>query len=355
MKMFKNNKFLRFALPVVIALALVATSIGATSASTVPTITIDSVTADKSVTISGVNFPVGQKFVVLMGAYGTFALNGIKVGKLDPSTETFTASFDIPAELQGLKRIAIRMDSVEGFFSYNWFFNADAELPKSTPSPEATPAASTYSGHPYFTISDVEKNVAVDIEIQNLPPMQTFTVKMGKFMTLGLGGIEVGTFDSGVGGTVKKTFSIPADLADLSRIAIRFDSPEGYFAYNWFWNTSTGAPAAGSATPATTEAPAFSGIPTIHVDGVAQDESVTISGKNFPAGETFAVTMGEYGKLGVGGVSAGSYDSTTGGDFTGVTFTIPAELAGKGRIAIRLESADGLFFAYNWFWNNTTR
>jgi len=34
------------------------------------------------------------------------------------------------------------------------------------------------------------------------------------------------------------------------------------------------------------------------------------------------------------------------------TFAIPAELAGEQRIAIRLQGE--VYYAYNWFWNNTT-
>ena len=36
------------------------------------------------------------------------------------------------------------------------------------------------------------------------------------------------------------------------------------------------------------------------------------------------------------------------------TFNIPAELAGQTQIAIRLQAKTGGWFAYNWFWNNTT-
>ena len=86
---------------------------------------------------------------------------------------------------------------------------------------------------------------------------------------------------------------------------------------------------------------------------MVRDGSVTLSGKNFPAGKTFAVTMGDYGTYAIGGIAAGNYTSGTGGDFSGQTFKIPAELAGSYRIAIRLATEDG-FSAYNWFFNNTT-
>ena len=342
MKMFSKTSFFRYAIPLLVAIGLIGSIIGSTSASTVPVISIDSVTMDKDVTISGANFPTDQKFGGRMGEYGSYARDGIKVGKVETTAASFTAKFEIPAELQGASRIAIRLDSNEGYYSYNWFYNATA------PVDDSSAAVGGYTGYPTFSISDVEKNMAVGIEIKNLPAKQTFTVRMGKFMTMALGGIEVGTFESGEGGTLKQTFTIPAELADLAKIAIRFDSSEGYYAYNWFWNNSTGAAAAGP------EAPVYSGIPTIQVDAVVQDDSVTLSGMNFPAEKTFMVTMGAYGTRGIDGIAAGSYTSGAGGDFTAQTFKIPAELAGSYRIAIRLETEDGMFYAYNWFYNNTT-
>ena len=340
-----QHRLLRFGLSLLAVVAIALTSIGSSSASNVPVISIVSVEADKSVTIAGSNFPVGQKFVVRMGAYGTYALGGEKVGKVETEQSTFTTSFDIPEGLKGDARIAIRLDSDQGYYAYNWFYNATAAADGNTTDKGG------YTGYPTFTITDVERNMAVDIEITNLPADQTFTVKMGEYLTMGLGGIEAGTFESGEGGSLKKTFSIPAALADRSRIAIRFDSPEGYYAYNWFWNSSTGAPATGGEVEPV--ASTYSGIPLTHIDAVVKDTSVTISGSNFPADQTFKVTMGEYGKKGIGGIEAGSYESGKGGDFT-QTFDIPKELAGSYRIAIRLETSDGMFYSYNWFFNNTT-
>ena len=345
MKINPTKKIARFMLPLLVAVALVTAIIGNTFASTVPVISIDAVETDKSVTISGANFPVDQKFVVLMGEYGTYALDGIRVGRVVTTADTFTATFEIPEDLLGAERIAIRLDSEEGYYSYNWFYNTTA------PIEIIETEESGYAGYPTFIITDVERNTAVDIKITNLPENQTFTVKMGEYMTRALEGIEAGSFESGAGGDAKLTFTIPADLADLEKIAIRFDSPEGYYAYNWFWNNSTGTAAAGEDVE--DETAAYTGIPTIHIDAVERDTSVTLSGMNFPAGETFQVTMGAYGTKGIDGIEAGSYESVAGGDF-GITLGIPAELAGSYRIAIRFETESGIFYAYNWFYNNTT-
>jgi hypothetical protein len=63
--------------------------------------------------------------------------------------------------------------------------------------------------------------------------------------------------------------------------------------------------------------------------------------------------MGSYGSKGVGGVNAGSTGSGIGGALS-ATYDIPAALASATRIAIRLQSPTSGYFAYNWFWNNTT-
>src|SRR4030042_530795 len=98
---------------------------------------------------------------------------------------------------------------------------------------------------------------------------------------------------------------------------------------------------------------AYSGIPTFSVVSVEQDKTVTIKTHNFPAGETFTVTMGAFGTLGIGGVVVQKTDSGSGGTFT-VSYSIPASLAGLYRIAIRLQSSSSGYYAYNWFYNNTS-
>lgn len=376
-----QTKYLRLVLPILLAVALVVTVIGTTRASGVPIINIQSVVPDKSVTIYGYNFPTNQTFTVRMGQYGTFALGGTVVGtKETGSNSTFTATFDIPAGLVGQAKIAIRLDSPQGYYSYNWFGNKVTTATSTGVSPTSTAATKTpvsllpgYYGYPTFNIAAVVKNTSVTVVTYNLPAGQKFTVRMGEYGTKGLGGIEVGTFDSGSGGSLTQTYTIPASLADRPRIAIRMDCALGYYAFNWFWNNTatvqavTPGPAAttgptATATPVGTPAPTattvpivpgYVGIPTFSIAAVVKDVSVTINANNFPAGQTFTVKMGEYGTQGIGGIVVDSVASGSGGSFT-KTFAIPAALAGRYKIAIRLETSNGYYYAYNWFYNNTT-
>ena len=94
------------------------------------------------------------------------------------------------------------------------------------------------------------------------------------------------------------------------------------------------------------------GYPYFFIDAVTRDQSVTIRAYNFPANDTFVVTMGYYGSYGIGGFPVGTTNSGAGGSFI-ATYTIPAALAGQYQIAVRLESPTTGYYAYNWFYNNT--
>jgi LysM repeat protein len=92
---------------------------------TIPTFTIVSVVANQSVTIQTSNFPANQQFDVLMGAFGTRGVNGTWVTSTPSGNGgSFTTTYTIPANLRGSSRIAIRLQSSSGYFSYNWFYNA---------------------------------------------------------------------------------------------------------------------------------------------------------------------------------------------------------------------------------------
>jgi hypothetical protein len=206
-------------------------------------------------------------------------------------------------------------------------------------------AVQAYSGYPTFDVTSVEKDVKITIQTKNLPANQTFTVRMGKIGTRGVGGEVVGTFDSETGGSKSFSFNIPDSLKGQKLIAVRFDSPSGYYAFNWFTNDPGGTSPTPAPSPST-------GIPTFSIKTVVKDDEVTIRTNNFPKDMTFTVRMGAYGTKAVGGTVVGTTESGTGGTFE-ATYKIPDALKGSYRIAIRLDGTAG-YFAYNWFYNNTT-
>lgn len=304
--------------------ALLLSRASAQTEPAVPTFTIEDVVVDQSVTIQTNNFPAGQDFVVTMGPIGTLGINGTVVGVTNSGLgNSFVASYPIPATLIGARQIAIRLESPQGYFSYNWFYN------------NLTPPASLLPT-PTFTVEDVVINQSVTILTRNFQPGRTFLVTMGPMGTLGANGTPVGTIFSGNGEPVLATFPIPANLVGLDRIAIRAEAAP-YFSYNWFYNEPYSAPVAQ---------------PTFSICSVTRDQSVTIRTDVFPINRPFQVLMAPHGTLGVSGYVVGTFNSgPTGVGFS--TYPIPLGLQGLDRIAIRIEELGGPHFSYNWFDNFT--
>ncbi len=376
----------------VLSLVLVMLMAGLTpgSAAGTPYTTIVSVNPDVSVTISGINFPAAQTFTVRMGPFGSLGVGGTVVGTKEPSSSTsFTATYNIPSTLVGASKIAIRFDSPQGYYAYDWFVNNETALtatptagptktpgPTNTPGPSPTPKpTSSYTGPiPTTTITGVQQGVSVTLVTKDFPAGQTFTVRIGEYGTLGIGGTVVGTLNSGTGGAITQTFSIPTALSSREKLSIRLDSNLGFYSYDWFNNNAsfgsvvaTSTPGGPTATPSATVTPGgptptfaptisapvsgYVGIPTFSIASVVKDQSVTISAVNFPPGQVFTVRMGAFGTMGISGTTITTYNSGNGGSFT-ATYPIPAAIAGSSQIAIRLESSTGYYYAYNWFWNN---
>lgn len=109
--------------------------------------------------------------------------------------------------------------------------------PTTTPVPTATPKPSVKI--PTFSIVSVVKDKTVTIKTADFPKNTDFVVRMGNYGTLGVNGEKVTTINSGAGGVLNLTFTIPAGQAGKSKIAIRLESTSGYFSYNWFFNSTT--------------------------------------------------------------------------------------------------------------------
>ncbi|MCP4428132.1 MAG: hypothetical protein GY803_26900 [Chloroflexi bacterium] len=206
---------------------------------------------------------------------------------------------------------------------------------------------------PTFSIQSVAADQTVTILTSNFPAGQMFAVTMGAMGTLGIDGYLVASTDSGKGGSFTATYKIPEQLKGSYQIAIRLQSVQGYYGYNWFYNNTTGAANSGStgSAGATTD---YTGIPTFSVQSVDVDKTVTVKTNNFPANQTFTVTMGSSGTRGIGGVVVGKIESGKGGVLT-ATFDIPDKFKGVAIISIRAQTTHANpYYAYNWFYNNTT-
>ena len=138
------------------------------------------------------------------------------------------------------------------------------------------------------------------------------------------------------------------------QIAIRLQSTSGsgYYAYNWFYNNTTGSNWDGGYVPPSPYKPVY--FPTFSITAVQRDNSVTIHAINLPASDRFRVMMGPMGTQAINGYKVASFKTGSGGSQS-FTFDVPAALYGSHRIAIRIESVTGSgYFAYNWFYNNST-
>ncbi|HIP72455.1 MAG TPA: hypothetical protein EYH05_13800 [Anaerolineae bacterium] len=214
-------------------------------------------------------------------------------------------------------------------------------------------ASSSASTIPTISIVSVVPNQSVTIMTHNYPAGQVFDVRMNYMGTLGLGGAIVGQLNSGAGGSVTATYPIPDYLKGQVQIAIRADSYQGYYSFNWFWNdtSGTGAPVP---VPPIYVPPGYVGIPTFSITAVVADDNVTITTNNFPPNQLFDVTIGQMYTQGIGGIKVGEIPSGAGGTIT-ATFPIPDALKGQSRLSIRAQTRHANpYYAYNWFWNNTT-
>ena len=331
---------------VVMAVLLVVPGIAVSS--TIPTISITSVVTDQTVSIQTYNYPANQNFVVTMGPMGSQGIDGYYVTTVNSGNGgSFPATFTIPEQLRGSYQIAIRLQSPQGFFSFNWFYNNTAGTGGQPPT---TPG---YTGIPTFGITAVNTDADVTITTNNFPAGQKFVVTMGPMGTRGINGIVVGEINSGAGGTLTATFPIPTQLRGSYQISIRAQTQHTapllpFYAFNWFYNNTSGT--GGQPVPPPS---GYTGIPTFKVCEVAQNGTATIVTNNFPAGQTFTVTMGPMYTAGVNGLVVGSINSGDGSSQR-LTFPIPTQLQGSPRIAIRAQTAHAYpFFAYNWFFNNT--
>jgi hypothetical protein len=314
----------------------------------IPTFVITAVKQDQWVEIQTDNFPAADHFIVTMGPMGSKGINGIIIGTTyTGSGGRFTMKYDIPPALQGSHQIAVRLESpTSSYYAYNWFYNNTVNAP-GEPDPEPP---NGYTGYPTFTIASVEKGKTVTITPKNFPPNDSFDVRMNWMGTRGEAGAIVETVTTDADGKLSNTtYDIPDFLADAYQVAIRLESPtSGYYAYNWFYNnTST------DTTPPDPDEPSYVGYPTFAIESVVRDKNVKIIPNNFSPNDTFKVRMNWMGTRGIGGSVVETVTTNGEGKLSDLKYPVPDFLMGEYQIAVRLESPNLGYYAFNWFYNNT--
>jgi hypothetical protein len=214
-------------------------------------------------------------------------------------------------------------------------------------------SASTAVVIPTFVIKAVDQNDLVTIQTDNLRLNDTYYVTMGLMGTRGVNGIHVATVATTDSGRITKTFSIPAALRGQAKIAIRLESPyTGYYAYNWFYNSDANLHLIGTPEGSPPSTGGYICCPYFSIAAVVKATSVTIQEHNFPPNKTFNVRMNWMGTKGVAGAIVETVTTDANGKLSDTKYLIPDFLQGSYKIAIRLESTTGGYFAYNWFYNN---
>jgi hypothetical protein len=237
--------------------------------------------------------------------------------------------------------------------------------PTTTVTVEAVPQGdglfAVGSIYPTFAITAVARNNYVSILTEYLPADQDFIVTMGYMGTAGIGGYVVETTNSGAGGQLALTYSIPPALYDQHQITIRMVSIQsGYYAFNWFYNndanvsdsTAPDSTAPESSSPVLPST--YDGYPTFSIVKVVEDTSVKIAGTNFPPNDTFLVRMNLMYTRGIAGTIVETVTTDADGNLSDVKYNIPPLLFISNRIAIRLESPTSGYYAYDWFYNKDT-
>lgn len=331
----------------------------ATGQSTIPTFSIVGVNPAESITILGHNFPANQIFDVLMGEIETRGVGGTLSGSITTLTGgTISATLKIPVALRSNYQIAVRLQSrtKPNYYAYNWFYNFGHGLQPIDPVPGSPLPSGKPS--PYFKITGAVRDAQVTITTYNFPNNHRFNVRMGAMGTRGINGVLVDTVSTGATPTQTFTFNLPAALRGLAQIAIRLESANetsGYFAYNWFSNSTYGSTGGMDPQVPYPSQPGTRILPTISISGVTQDAAVSLIAYNLPPNKYFEVRFGVLGTRGVGGVFATSFYSGGGGTLP-LSIGIPASVRGLPELAIRIQTVDGSgYYAYNWFYNQTAR
>lgn len=134
-----------------------------------------------------------------------------------------------------------------------------------------------------FEVVAVKQDDSVTIRTKDFPVRTNFNVLMDKVGKQARGGKPAGSFNTGSGGTLELTFDVPEALQGELILAIRVESSDGYQASSWFFNRYMAyKPLNGSVKP------------ELSFSSVKKNTSVTVEGKNFPPGFTFAVRVGPY-------------------------------------------------------------
>lgn len=150
------------------------------------------------------------------------------------------------------------------------------------------------AANPRISVIAVKADELITVRTSDFPANVGFTVRMDVAGNLGIDGIVVGETNSGIGGAFDVSYRIPAELRGVKTIAVRFESAQGYYAYTWFNNRTSGTTTPGSSTGNPNPIPVTGAKPFLTFVGVKANDSVTVEARNLPPYTTFTVRVGPY-------------------------------------------------------------
>lgn len=231
---------------VVVMLALLALALPQPAAAAADLdIEIVSVKADESVTIRGKDFPANRTWTARMDAAGNLGIDGIVVGESKVEKGgAFEVTYRIPAELKGVKTIAIRLESTTGgWYVYDWFNNRTT----------SQPGVPVTGNKPSIRFVGVKANETVVVEASDFPANTRIKVRVGPFETFFRDFVVVDSVNSGTSNPFRFTIKLPDVAKNVAMVTVRLDSDGGSYAYNAFKNVDSG-----TVNPTPTPAPVSS-------------------------------------------------------------------------------------------------
>jgi hypothetical protein len=150
----------------------------------------------------------------------------------------------------------------------------------SVPGASAAPA---FAVAVHFDVVGVKAHQSVTIRTRDFPIRTKFTARIDVIGRGAENGPVVSEFNTEQGGVLEMSLSIPEALRNELILAVRVESKDGYLATNWFINEDM------AYKPKDPQVK-----PALSFTGVKKNQSVTVAGKNFPPGFSFAVRAGPY-------------------------------------------------------------
>ncbi len=232
--------FTKTTLLLMVVMVLMAAALPTAASAATPLIDIVRVVPDESVTIRANDFPANVNFTIRMDVSGNRAEDGLAVASLNSGRGgAFEATINIPAQLKGIATIAIRLESKEGWFAYNWFTNkVGGAMPTPQPTQPSQPVPVT-GPKPYLSILAVRSNELVEVEARNMPAHTDLSVRVGPFTSFYRDYVYAPTVRTDANGYARWTIALPSVVQNVERVTVRIDGGKRY-AFNAFKNVTSG-------------------------------------------------------------------------------------------------------------------